>query len=51
MKRSIVRVCVRSAVLVALLLASACASRQVRCDRHLVPINVPHGKSASRAHR
>ena len=51
MKRSIVRICVRSSVLVALLLASACASRQVRCDRHLVPINIAHGQSTSRAHK
>lgn len=51
MKRSIIRVWVRSAVLVALLLASACASQQVRCDRHLVPINVPHTKSTPGAQR
>lgn len=40
---------VRSAVIVSVLLMSACASRQVRCGRHLVPINVHSAKPDSRA--
>lgn len=48
MKRSIVLGMVRSALIASVLLVSACASLQVRCDRHLVPINVHHPKSDSR---
>jgi hypothetical protein len=51
MKRSILRCIVRTAVVVSALLLGACASRQVRCDRHLTPINVPHDKSTSKAHQ
>lgn len=46
MKRSIVSgVCLAIACLT-FLLAGGCASRQVKCDHHLVPINVPHSKRA-----
>lgn len=30
--------------LLVVLVASGCASQQVKCGHHLVPINVPHGK-------
>lgn len=33
---------IAAAVLTALL-AAGCASQRVKCDRHLVPINVAHG--------
>ena len=48
MKRDILHRIVRSAAIVSILFLSACASRQVRCDRHLVPINVHPAKSHSR---
>jgi hypothetical protein len=32
-------------VLVLVMLLSACATRPVRCDAHLVPINAPHPKA------
>ena len=48
MKRSILYRILSSAVIVSVLLVSACASRQVRCDRHLVPINVHRASSTSR---
>lgn len=48
MRRSSVHRILYSAVIVSVLLVSACVSRQVRCDRHLVPINVHRAKSTSR---
>lgn len=30
-------------VFLTMLLAGGCASQHVKCDRHLVPINVAHG--------
>lgn len=32
--------------LLAVLLAGGCASQQVKCSQHLVPINIPQGKRA-----
>jgi hypothetical protein len=37
--------------LLTLLLASACAQQRVKCDRHLVPINVPHEKQVRESSR
>jgi hypothetical protein len=44
MKKSIVGGLAIGIALLTVLLASGCASQRVKCDRHLVPINVPHGK-------
>jgi hypothetical protein len=37
------------AVLLLVMLLTACATRPVRCDAHLVPINAAHPKAAVEA--
>ena len=37
--------------LLTILLASACAQQRVKCDHHLVPINVPHEKQVRESSR
>ena len=44
MRKSIVGGLAIAVALLTALLAGGCASQRVKCDRHLVPINVPHGK-------
>ena len=44
MKKSIVSGLAIAIVLLTALLAGGCTSQRVKCDHHLVPINVPHGK-------
>jgi len=44
MRKSIASGLVTAIALLTALLAGGCASQRVKCDRHLVPINVPHGK-------
>lgn len=44
MKKSIVSGLMIAIAFLSALLAGGCAAQRVKCDRHLVPINVAHRK-------
>lgn len=44
MKRSTVGGFAVAIAFLTALFAGGCATQPVKCDRHVVPINIPHGK-------